>query len=315
MTPSNVRFWRRRQIEVSVVVVAYNMAREIPRTLLSLSASYQRDIPADEYEVIVVDNGSNPPLDPAVILNLKGNFRLIRIDPAPPSPAHAINRGLAAAHGKVVGVMIDGARIVTPGLLNFARQGVHLYRRAVVATLAWHLGPDIQERSVSNGYDKQREDALLQSVAWPSDGYRLFDISTIRRPEAYFAPISETNTLFLHRDTWDCLGGYDERFDEPAGGFVNLDTYRRAVELPDAGLVILLGEAGFHQLHGSFGTNPWNSQSAESEKNQERWGAQFKSIRGYHWSPAKEKRPRTYLGTLPRPALAVFASSAARASE
>ena len=125
-----------------------------------------------------------------MIRNLKGNFRLIRIDPAPPSPAHAINRGLAATHGKVVGVMIDGARIVTPGLLNFARQGVDLYRRAVVATLAWHLGPDIQERSVSNGYDKQREDALLQSIAWPSDGYRLFDISTIRRPEAYFAPLS-----------------------------------------------------------------------------------------------------------------------------
>ena len=36
-----------------------------------------------------------------------------------PSPAHAINRGLAEARGKVVGVLIDGARIVTPGLLHF----------------------------------------------------------------------------------------------------------------------------------------------------------------------------------------------------
>src|SRR5580693_2861830 len=194
MGPSSVRFWRQRRIEVSVVVVAYNMAREVPRTLLSLSASYQRDIAADDYEVIVVDNGSTPPLDPAVIGNLRGNFRLIRIDPAPPSPAHAINRGLAAARGKIVGVMIDGARIVTPGLLHFARQGVHLYPRAVVATLAWHLGPDIQERSATKGYDKRREDTLLQSIAWPLDGYRLFDISTIRRPEAYFGPLAETNT-------------------------------------------------------------------------------------------------------------------------
>jgi glycosyltransferase involved in cell wall biosynthesis len=145
MVPKSVRFWRRRQTDVSVVVVAYNMAREMPRTLLSLSASYQRDISAEHYEVIVVDNGSNPPLDPATIGNLKGNFQLIRIDPAPPSPAYAINRGLAAARGKTIGVMIDGARIVTPGLLHFARQGVHLYQRAVVATLAWHLGPDIQE--------------------------------------------------------------------------------------------------------------------------------------------------------------------------
>jgi len=305
---------RQHPIDVSVVVIAYNMAREMPRTLLSLSAGYQRDIPADDYEVIVVDNGSTPPLDPAAIGNLKGNFRLIRIDPAPPSPAHAINRGLAAARGKIVGVMIDGARIVTPGLLHFARQGAYLYQRAVVATIPWHLGPDIQERSVTNGYDKRREDALLQSIAWPSDGYRLFEISTIRRPEAYFGPMAETNTLFLHRDTWDSLGGYDERFDEPAGGFVNMDTFRRALELPDAALVILLGEAACHQLHGSAGTNPWNSQSVELEKIHKRGSTQYKSIRGHPWSYAKENRPRTYLGTLPSAALAAFTASAALAS-
>jgi hypothetical protein len=93
-----------------------------------------------------------------------------------------------------------------------------------------------------------------------------------------------------------------------------MDMFRRAVELPDARLVILLGEAGFHQLHGSVGTNPWNSQSVESEKSQERCSTQYKSIRGYHWSNPKENRPRTFLGTLPRSALAVFAPSAARAS-
>jgi hypothetical protein len=221
---------------------------------------------------------------------------------------------LAAARGKIVGVMIDGARVVTPGLLHFARQGAQLYRRAVVATIPWHLGPDIQERSVTNGYDKRGEDNLLQSIAWPSDGYRLFDISTIVRPEAYFGPIRETNTLFLHSDTWECLGGYDERFDEPAGGFVNMDSFRRAVELPDARIVLLLGEAAFHQLHGSAGTNPWNSQSVEFGKIYERCSAQYKSIRGYHWSYARENRPRTYLGTLPRAALAAFVSSAALAS-
>jgi len=43
--------------------------------------------------VIVVDNGSTPPLDAAVIDKLSGNFGLLRLDPASPSPAHAINRG------------------------------------------------------------------------------------------------------------------------------------------------------------------------------------------------------------------------------
>ena len=109
--------------QVSVVVVVYNIPREAPRTLYSLSAEYQRDIAADDYEVIVVDNGSNPPFDAAVLEGLAGNFRLIRLDPAPPSPAHAINVGLAAARGDVIGVLIDGARMVTPGLLHFARAG------------------------------------------------------------------------------------------------------------------------------------------------------------------------------------------------
>src|SRR5437660_6333743 len=109
---------------VSVVVVVYNMAREAPRTLYSLSSAYQRHINADDYEVIVVDNGSNPPFDPKVLDALSGNFRLIRINDASPSPAPAVNRGLAEARGDIIGVMIDGARIVTPGLLHFAHHGV-----------------------------------------------------------------------------------------------------------------------------------------------------------------------------------------------
>src|SRR4051812_5850649 len=111
------------------------MAREVPRTLYSLSSAYQRDIDPDDYEVIVVDNGSSPPLDPRVIDRLDGHFRLIRIDQASPSPAPAANRGLAEARGDVIGVMIDGARLVTPGLLHFALHGVRLFDQAIVATL------------------------------------------------------------------------------------------------------------------------------------------------------------------------------------
>ena len=108
-------------------MVVHDMAREAPRTLRSLSPSYQQGIDADDYEVIVVDNGSSPPFDAKVLDDLGGNFRLIRIDPAPPSPAHAINRGLVEARGQVIGVMIDGARMVTPGFVHFGRRGVYLY--------------------------------------------------------------------------------------------------------------------------------------------------------------------------------------------
>ena len=113
----------RRKPDVSVVVVVYNIPLEAPRTLFSLSAAYQRNIHPDDYEVIVIDNGSIPPLDRNVLEGLAGNFRLIRINPASPSPAHALNRGIAEAKGEIIGIMIDGARIVTPGLIHFARHG------------------------------------------------------------------------------------------------------------------------------------------------------------------------------------------------
>src|ERR1700694_2140510 len=153
----------RRSFDVSVVVVVHNMAREAPRTLYSLSASYQRHIDAEDFEVIVVHNGSTPALDEAVV-------RLIRIDPASVSPAQAINRGMAEATGKVVGVMIDGARIVTPGLLNFARHGARLTERAAVATLGWYLGYDFQRWAMHAGYDKPSEDTLLASIDWQGRG-------------------------------------------------------------------------------------------------------------------------------------------------
>ncbi|MBV9065146.1 MAG: glycosyltransferase, partial [Methylobacteriaceae bacterium] len=46
--------------QISVIVVVYNIPREAPRTLYSLSAAYQQNIAAEDYEVIVVDNGSTP---------------------------------------------------------------------------------------------------------------------------------------------------------------------------------------------------------------------------------------------------------------
>ncbi|MGH8474252.1 MAG: glycosyltransferase, partial [Methylococcales bacterium] len=242
--------------DVSVVVVVYNMVREAPRTLYSLSASYQRHIDSGDYEIIVVDNGSNPPLDPQLVLRLAGNFRLIRIDRASPSPAQAVNRGLALARGNVVGVMIDGARIATPGLLDFARQGARL-PAAVVAAPGWYLGYDMQRWAMRYGYDQAREDALLAAIEWPQDGYRLFEIGTMddSSVDGWLQPIAETNALFMRRELWDQLEGMDEGFDAPGGGLVNLDTYSRAIELPDAQLVLLLGEGTFHQLHGGIATN------------------------------------------------------------
>lgn len=295
--------------EISVVVVVYEIPREAPRTLLSLSASYQRHIDPDDYEVIVVDNGSSPPIDSKMIEGLAGNFRLIQIQRASPSPVAAVNRGLAEARGDVIGVMIDGARIATPGLLHFARHGARLYERAVVAALGWYLGHDYQRWAMQGGYDRTREDALLTSIGWPLDGYRLFEIGTMDESsvDGWLAPISESNGLFMRRATWELLGGLDERFDSPGGGIINLDTFRRAAELSDAELVVLLGEGTFHQFHGGVATNTLAKNMRDSWT---KWADQYRAIRGRPYELPSFSKPPTYIGTLPRPALARFVHAA-----
>jgi hypothetical protein len=296
--------------DVSVVVVVFDMAREAARTLFSLSAAYQRHIQPDDYEVIVVDNGSDPPFDPSLLDGLSGDFRLVRIDQAPVSPAHAVNRGLAEARGEVVGVMIDGARIATPGMLHFARHGARLYDRAVVVTLGWFLGFDLPRWAMKAGYDRAREDDLLASIGWPEDGYRLFEIATMdgSSVDGWFSPVTECNALFMRRATWDLVGGMDERFDAAGGGFANLDLYRRAGDTPGVALVVLLGEATFHQAHGGASTGAPAERFSGLLSS---WAAQYEAIHGSAYAYPNPAGPTTYLGVLPRPALARFVRAAA----
>ena len=289
--------------KVSVVVVVYNMAREAPRTLFSLSTAFQRNIHADDYEVVVVDNGSTPPFDPRVLAALEGNFRLIRIDPASRSPVQAINRGLAVARGEVIGVMIDGARLATPGIIGLAAAAVRPSDRFVALTLGFHLGSKVQMQSVPEGYDRREEDRLLGHSGWREDGYRLFDVSVFAGSSAggWFRPMNESNAIFMRRRLWDELEGYDESFASPGGGFANLDTLCRAVALPDVAFITLLGEGTFHQVHGGVATNGTGAM-------QEFWHAEYSTIRGRPFrTPCYRSR---YLGCIPPNALTSVAASA-----
>ena len=250
---------------VSIVVVAYNMPRELPRTLASLSRRMQVGVEHVPYEIVVVDNGSDPPVivppDPVV--------RVLRVPDAPRSPARAINQGIAEARADLIGVFIDGARIASPGLVCHALLGSRLGTRAIIATLGFHLGPDVQSLAMTRGYDAAAEDGLLAASGWEQDGYRLFGISAFAGSSSrgWFGPIAESNCLFMRRAMWRELDGYDERFQSPGGGLVNLDTYARACSLPGAEMVFLLGEGTFHQFHGGVSTNaatsPWESFHAE----------------------------------------------------
>jgi hypothetical protein len=253
---------------MSVVVVVHDMARELPRTLRSLSPDHQRGMQADDYEVIVVDNGSAEPVDPVLTTDFGGRLRLERIDPAPPSPVRAANHGLRLATGELVGLVVDGARLASPGLLAEARRAARIAPRPVITAPAFHLGPVPHMRAAEVGYDEAAEDELLARSGWDTDGYRLFEISTLAGSwgRGLFGPAGESSSLFCPRPIWEELGGLDERFALPGGGLVNHHLYRRACALEAVELVVLLGEGTFHQHHGGAATSrrlSWDEMHAE----------------------------------------------------
>lgn len=272
-------------VRSSVVVVAYNMERELPRTLATLATQAGVEQP----EIIVVDNGSTVPIPPSLITSTPG-ARLIRIDDAPASPARACNTGIAAAENDLVGVIVDGARMASPGLLRWAQLAAESATRAVVTAPAYHLGPALQMSAEAHGYDTAVEDELLESIEWASDGYQLFSVSVLAASSGrgWFGPMGESSSLFLRRELWEEHGGYDEQFGRPGGGLVNHDVYRRACELREIDHVVLFGEGTFHQIHGGAATSG-------PSRHDELW-AEYESIRGRPFVPPNPST--TYLGEI-----------------
>jgi hypothetical protein len=266
---------------LSIIVVFHEMRREAARTLVTLCAPYQRGVDAASWDVVAVDNGSRQPLRRADIDAAAPGIAYRQEPPGNPSPCAAINRAVAAARGEFVMVCIDGARMLSPGVVFHALGALRSHAHPFVYTLGMHLGPKPQNESMLEGYDQQAEDALLAGVPWQEDGYRLFGVSSLAYSsrEGFFGQLSESNCFALRRADFLALGGMDERFASAGGGLVNLDFFNRAHQLAGVAPVMLLGEASFHQFHGGVATNvprarhPWQRMAAE-----------YRQVRGHDYA-------------------------------
>jgi cephalosporin hydroxylase/glycosyltransferase involved in cell wall biosynthesis len=246
------------RLALSVVVVFYNMRREAARTLHSLSSAYQRGVDDLDYEVIVVENGSDEleKLGDELVRSFGPQFRYVDLgSDATPSPADALNRGIAVARGEAIALMIDGAHVLTPGVLRFGMLGLQSYEPAMVVTQQWYVGPGQQSDAMLHGYDEEYEDRLFDEIAWPTDGYRLFDVGHFIGERDWFDGLWESNCVFVPRSLLEQAGGMDESFSMPGGGYANLDFYERIGSAPEVTVVSILGEGSFHQAHGGTTTN------------------------------------------------------------
>lgn len=278
---------------ISVIIIAYNMAREVPRTVQSFLPPYQKGISHDDIEIIVMENGSSHPVDSSLVESWPNCVRYIQVQDPKPSPANALNQGVAMARGEWVCPVIDGARMITPGVMHQSHSLIKAHQNPVVATIGYHLGHKIQQENVLEGYNQTEEDALLKSIGWPNNAYNLFKISSLggSAKGGWLAKIAESNVLILKKEFYLSLGGYDERFDTAGGGLVNLDFFKRSVEHESSQYIMLLGEGSFHQYHGGVTTSrAVNLPSLENKKKTtwQLYSEEYESIRGEPYEVPQE---------------------------
>lgn len=243
---------------LSVIICIYDMPREAPRTILSAARPYQKGVRADDYEVIVVDNGSKRKLSERDRLALPPEVVLVAAPDPKPSPVFAINwAAREVATGDRLLFAIDGARLFSDRLYESVLAVLDERADAFVYTLAWHLGPKAQMISTREGYDENVEDRLIAASGWPQDPDALWDVAAFAGSSApgFFGKISESNAFALSRRAFDEFGGYDERFVSSGGGLTNLELFARYTTRPNAYNVCLLSEGTFHQTHGGVATS------------------------------------------------------------
>ena len=276
---------RSKSPQISIIIISYNMAREVPRTVQSFLPPYQNDLSPDEIEIIVLENGSSNPIPKSVRESWPENVRYIKVENPHPSPAKALNQGVEMARGEWVCPVIDGARMVSPGVINAAKAMMKAHENPVIATIGYHLGHKTQQINVDFGYNQEEEDKLLDSINWPDEPYKLFEISSLggSAKAGWLQTLMESNVPFMKKSFYQSISGFDEAFDIPGGGLVNLDFFKRCVEHPETQYVLLLGEASFHQYHGGVTTSRRVGMPSQTVKGKTTWevySEQYEAIRG-----------------------------------
>jgi glycosyltransferase involved in cell wall biosynthesis len=152
----------KRKPRLSIVLIVYKMPDQAERTIQSLSPAYQRDVSEKDYEVIVVENHSDRLLGRERATQYASNVRYFHRNETQRTPVHAINFGAAQARGSHVAIMIDGARMVTPGIVRQTLDVFHIASNAAVSSPGYHIGDKLQQIAVNEGYNEEAEAQLLQ---------------------------------------------------------------------------------------------------------------------------------------------------------
>lgn len=206
---------------LSVVVPIRDNPQGLEVTIRSLAA---QDLPLDEWEVIVVDDGSvEPAADTAAPFGL-ANLRVERRFPGG-GRAKARNHGIGCARGEVV-LMLDGDSYAAPDLV---RRHAEFHRGAEPGAATVLLGNRFEPSWATvnrflAGDAEAPKAAVEQDVRQSLFGMAASAIPESRIPWAYFF----THTVSVRRSDLEAVGGFDEDFD--GWGFEDIDLGYRLFE-------------------------------------------------------------------------------------
>jgi glycosyltransferase involved in cell wall biosynthesis len=171
----------------SVIVPTFNRPRHVGGCLRALT---RQDYPREQFEVIVVDDGSPEPLDRTVARH-RGHLDLTLLRQANAGPAAARNRGASVARGTYLAFTDDDCR----PRADWLRQLDAAFR----ANANRMIGGRTVNRLSRNCYSATSQ--LIVDVV-----YRFYN----REPDA--ARFLASNNIAMPRRLFDAMGGFDSTF-------------------------------------------------------------------------------------------------------
>ncbi|GII56410.1 hypothetical protein Pth03_47990 [Planotetraspora thailandica] len=204
LEPPDLGKWK-PQLTVSVVVPAHGGQFPLDLTLAALSA---QTYPAGLTEVVIVDDGSDPPLRMPAIR--PENTRMIRADPSRWGSGHAVNEGVRASDGTVV-QRFDADMIMFRGHLEALMRWHHL-TDYVVAIGGKHFideppvtAEDVRHAVLNDAVGDITD--LSQAIPHSTERVIINSHGLRRNKEPYHALTGAT--VSLHRSLFDAVGGFD----------------------------------------------------------------------------------------------------------
>ena len=196
---------------LSVVVPYFEVPDDLARTLAALEG---QSYPSDLFEVIIVDDASDPPLElPSSLLNVK----LVRQEGAGFGSARARNNGARAAAHEIL-VFVDADVMAEKELLAAHARWHHELSDAVTLGMYRRVSVDgvsasmirVRARSISNLLgDRESDPSPLAEYIDKTNGL------TTKRDDFFRA--ASSGNLGIRRRFLDQIGGFDETFTRCGG--------------------------------------------------------------------------------------------------